>query len=370
MDFISAFISMFETVSYKSNIFYKHRVKKLTVCNPVNISPEEARKNIQKIDPYEKAPLPSCSYKKKSCSIDLSVIVPCYNVESFIIQCIESITTQQTRYSYEIIAIDDGSIDSTGSILENLSKKNNVLRVIHQENKGFSGARNAGIALSDGSNIMFVDSDDCLAPNAIENLMNALYDSKADFVTGNYATLSENGSKLTLPKGKRNHGAPWGRIFNRAVFSRINFPDNLWFEDTLIAFCIDNRFKEYYLEKVVYEWRINSNSITHNCIKSKKGCDTYWVVENLLDWCQELNIPFDQYLYDQTLSQFGPIVRGRIASLTESEKKSFFVLACNQIARKEFCGFTTSLSGRWQDLEFALKTRNFALWTFVCKHIK
>lgn len=78
--------------------------------------------------------------------VDVSVIVPCYNVERFVAGCLGSITSQETSRSFEVIAIDDGSVDSTGKILDGIASHDGRVRVIHQENRGFSGARNRGLS--------------------------------------------------------------------------------------------------------------------------------------------------------------------------------------------------------------------------------
>ncbi len=82
--------------------------------------------------------------------VDISVIVPCYNVERFVEGCVRSIAGQKTTRSFEIIAVDDGSTDKTGAILDSLAGEIENLRVIHQTNRGFSGARNVGIANAAG----------------------------------------------------------------------------------------------------------------------------------------------------------------------------------------------------------------------------
>ncbi len=89
---------------------------------------------------------------------DVSVIVPCYNEEQYVRQCIESIATQESDYSFEIIAVDDGSTDNTGAILDEMACKWPSIRVIHQDNLGFSGARNTGLAcISGGCPYSFVN---------------------------------------------------------------------------------------------------------------------------------------------------------------------------------------------------------------------
>lgn len=90
-----------------------------------------------------------------------SIIVPVYNVEGYLNECIESILTQ-SFCDYEVILIDDGSVDDSGKLCDFYARRYTQFRVIHQENKGLSVARNVGIELARGEYILFVDSDDCL----------------------------------------------------------------------------------------------------------------------------------------------------------------------------------------------------------------
>ena len=79
-------------------------------------------------------------------TVDVSVIVPCYNVEGFVEECVRSITEQETSRSFEVICVDDGATDGTAAILDRIAAAEASVRVIHQSNRGLSGARNAGIA--------------------------------------------------------------------------------------------------------------------------------------------------------------------------------------------------------------------------------
>lgn len=102
--------------------------------------------------------------------IKLSVIVPVYNVEEYLSRCIDSIISQNLN-DYEIILVDDESTDNSGEIAERYSKKYEFVRVIHQKNKGLSGARNTGLCAANGEYILFVDSDDWLVPNSIGKIL-------------------------------------------------------------------------------------------------------------------------------------------------------------------------------------------------------
>lgn len=99
--------------------------------------------------------------------IKVSIIVPVYNVETYLPKCIESILTQSYS-NLEIILVDDGSEDTSGKICERFAKEDLRIRVIHKENGGLSDARNAGLEVATGNYYMFVDSDDYLSSDAMK----------------------------------------------------------------------------------------------------------------------------------------------------------------------------------------------------------
>lgn len=124
----------------------------------------------------------------------ISIVVPVYNAEKYLKNCIESILSQS--YSdIEVILVDDGSTDHSGSICDQIAIKDNRIKVIHQKNKGVSSARNAGLKECIGDWIMFVDADDELYVDSIEHLLGNVKDD-IDLVIGGYRQYSENGDVI------------------------------------------------------------------------------------------------------------------------------------------------------------------------------
>ena len=112
----------------------------------------------------------------------LSVIIPVYNVEKYLHQCIDSVL-RQTYNDYEVILVDDGTPDNSGKICDEYAKKDIRITVIHKTNGGISSARNAGLDIATGDYIMFVDSDDYLCDdNCFQKLFNKINENKYDFV--------------------------------------------------------------------------------------------------------------------------------------------------------------------------------------------
>ncbi len=102
----------------------------------------------------------------------LSVVVPCYNVEGYLSRCLSSLVHQDIDGSaYEVIAIDDGSTDSTGEICDRYAKEYPQVKVVHQANRGVGAARNAGLDLARGKYLLFVDADDFMVENCFKELL-------------------------------------------------------------------------------------------------------------------------------------------------------------------------------------------------------
>ena len=132
--------------------------------------------------------------------IDLSIIIPIYNVEKYLKRCINSLLSQNLD-NYEIILIDDESKDLSGEIADEYAKKYEFIKEIHQKNKGLAGARNTGLNIASGEYILFVDSDDWLIENTVEKLLfeAKLYD--LDIGIADFRYVDEN-NFIKLNKGK------------------------------------------------------------------------------------------------------------------------------------------------------------------------
>lgn len=130
----------------------------------------------------------------------LSVIVPVYNVEAYLARCVESILAQSFA-DFELILVNDGTRDGSAAIMAETAQRDSRVRCIHQENGGLSSARNAGIGVAEGEYIVFIDSDDWIAPGLFENAVRAAEESGATQVLWNYRRVwdgREEGAYLSF----------------------------------------------------------------------------------------------------------------------------------------------------------------------------
>ena len=125
----------------------------------------------------------------------LSIIVPVYNVKAFLNKCVDSLLAQDLpKEDFEIILVDDGSTDGSGKLCDSLAAEHGNIRVIHQQNRGLSGARNAGIPVASGDYILFVDSDDYLCPNVLGTLVGLAEEQDLDILRFNYQNVNMDGA--------------------------------------------------------------------------------------------------------------------------------------------------------------------------------
>jgi len=172
----------------------------------------------------------------------ISVIVPVYNVEKYLRKCLDSIISQTYR-ELEIILVDDGSTDLSGSICDEYSDKDNRIKVIHQANQGSAAARNTGLAIATGEYVGFIDSDDHIAKDMYEVLLNNLLANDCDIaIAGRYNEFEESGELIpffTFPtpvimqpeevfrRLLTYHGldsAPCDKLYRRKLFKGIEYP--------------------------------------------------------------------------------------------------------------------------------------------------
>jgi len=227
-------------------------------------------------------------------SVKISVIIPFFNGEKYLEECVDSVTGQ-TMKELEIILVDDGSTDGSASIAKRLALNDDRVKFIAQENKGVSTARNVAMETATGECFMFVDADDRLKKDACEVLYNALRENECEIVTGGYVSFKGDAysaesfrgnaqqilydasdiKNLAESMGKNNFFRyAWRRLFSAKLIREngiIFHPDIAIGEDTL--FCLDcflRAEKSLFLPVTVYEYRQNTQGVMRSQKYNKK----------------------------------------------------------------------------------------------------
>ena len=221
----------------------------------------------------------------------ISIIVPVYNVERYLRQCIDSILAQ-TYKDFELLLIDDGSPDNSGTICDEYAKKDPRIRVFHKPNGGVSTARNLGIDNARGEYISFIDADDYVEPNFLEEMLNAMNRYNADLVCcGTWESVKPDGRYACIMKTDKDKkftrnemlievlapdscgGAPFNKLYKASIIksNQIKFPEDMkYWEDSSFAIKYTLHCTQTaYISNVLYHYVANDTSATHKKITTK-----------------------------------------------------------------------------------------------------
>jgi glycosyltransferase involved in cell wall biosynthesis len=238
----------------------------------------------------------------------ISIVVPCYNVEKYITECVDSLAGQ-TYPDTEIILVDDGSKDDTGKIADSLAAKYDNVICVHKTNGGLSSARNYGIERAKGEYIAFVDSDDWVEPDYTEKLYEAIVKAQADVAACGYrleeassgtVTFDEEGL-LSPHEAMRKLGdiypkenvllvVAWNKLYKASLFKDLRYTENKIHEDEFIAHRVLGAADSVALiPDALYHYRIRENSITSaGNSQSIKRFDITDAFEDRIRYCRSM----------------------------------------------------------------------------------
>ena len=223
----------------------------------------------------------------------ISVIIPVYNVEKYLRECLDSVLAQ-TYTDYEVIMVDDGSTDASGAICDEYAARDERFRVIHKENGGASTARNAGLNAAAGEFLYFLDSDDLLCADAFRKMLCCALDNNADLVFIEAETFNEDNTdrkgsyyyhQQYLPQSPYEvMGTPFFFI-KKSVFDNngLRFTEGIVYEDLIMAYMLFSSAQRCaHVHEVVYKRRFHPNSVVTSAKTEKNyisAATVYWEVE-------------------------------------------------------------------------------------------
>ncbi len=233
----------------------------------------------------------------------ISIIVPVYNVEKYVEQCLESLI-DQTYSNIEIIAVDDGSKDNSKKVVQNLMKKDKRIKYFYKENGGLSSARNYGINKSKGEYLLFIDSDDFVDYDMVEKMYEKAKKTKAEVVISPVTYIYENSVKKDKNAGESQFDSSLNdnpkllryinciacnKLFKKSLFidNKVTFPEGMYFEDTATIFPLVLLANKISLVNIpFYNYRVNrEGSITSKV--SKRNSDILLSCKIALDFYKE-----------------------------------------------------------------------------------
>lgn len=212
----------------------------------------------------------------------ISVIIPIYNAEKYLKDSIDSVISQSYK-NIEIILVDDGSEDSSPQICDDFSEAYPFVNVIHQENKGVSAARNAGLCAAKGEYLIFLDSDDTLPPKAIESLTDKALETDADLTMGKISANEPlpigifRGEELLRMALEDRSIAYYAvrTLYKQKFINDLTFKEGyVCSEDSFFIFeCATKKPTVATIDEVVYVYNDNPSSVTHSSFNLKKHDD-------------------------------------------------------------------------------------------------
>lgn len=252
----------------------------------------------------------------------ISIIVPVYNAQKYLEECITSVVSQTYR-NIELILVDDGSADSSSEICDEWAKKDKRVQVIHKQNGGLSSARNAGLDIAKGEYISFVDSDDYLPKDALQVLYDGMTeDDHVGVVSGmTYRVVGgevTHFNKIWLRTEKKIYTPDeflmaamsfntsftvWGKLYRKKSIEGIRFLDGLRNEDILFTYDLGKQmigsaygWRIVDIPYYVYYYRYVENGICNNSLKPL-AVDIIGVSERMMDDCRQWNKDLYGILY-------------------------------------------------------------------------
>jgi len=272
----------------------------------------------------------------------ITVIIPVYNVENYLNKCLDSVL-KQTYKNLEIIVVNDGSTDNSGTICQEYAQKDNRIVYIEKENGGLSDARNAGLDRMTGSYVTFVDSDDWIEQDYLETLYKKIVEYQADIAVGNYYSFNESEGMFyfhilgdsyyekvydnvsifeNLYESQEMKSfaliSAWGKLYNAGLFEQLRFDIGKLGEDGYLNQKIYLLAEKIvYIHKGIYSYRIRNNSLSRTWTEK-------WM-HALVDAMSEritllanLGYPLEKHLaiYRQMLE--GSLSNGKVSGLGET----------------------------------------------------
>ena len=222
----------------------------------------------------------------------ISVVIPVYNVEKYLRQCLESVINQSYK-NLEILVVDDGSTDKSGSICDEYAKRDKRIHVYHTANHGLSAARNYALDRATGDYIAFLDSDDWLEADAYSILLKEVLRTGTDIIHfrfyqefANKTVVSSSSTKRFVVEGdalikailldKKVSDDVWDKFYKADLFQTIRYPEGRIFEDKSTTYqLVRQAARLVYLPDCLIHYRNRNNSLSN--IHSMKSLVDYWL---------------------------------------------------------------------------------------------
>ena len=303
---------------------------------------------------------------------DLMIVIPVYNMEAYLRACLDSVFAQETQYRFCVVAVDDGSTDASGVLLDGYASHEN-LTIIHQKNRGLSGARNSALKKINARYVLFLDSDDYLPENTVENLLNTAFAYDADIVQGGYREFKgERIIRVVIPtentmriSAEELSGFACMKLIRSDLLRSFCFPEGFLYEDTVMSKLLFPLCETVVsIPELVYCYRLHENSISGTGQRAK-NLDTFWITKYCLEEAARRGYALDEVQYKQYLQQcWVNFLRTRY--LPEDIQESIFVLT-RELFAQYFSAQSSPTERKYKMLHRAFRSNSYAAYLFVLR---
>ena len=317
----------------------------------------------------------------------ISIVIPVYNVEPYIEDCLKSVAAQTYNGDIECIIVNDCTPDNSCSIIEGFIgdySGNIQFKLLHHEkNRGLSAVRNTGIDAATGEYIYFLDSDDEITPDCIGHLVEPLKKKKYDFVIGNYKTVGSDTEfpPLLLYEGEittneeirsayfagKWYMMAWNKLCNLNFIkqNKLYFKEGLINEDNLWSFQLACTAQSMYaIKKETYKYKVRETSIMGNINSKKTALAFATITQEAYAWSKKRDLLFEEGIIAQILYYRHFVLKNIFEATSNKEKKSLYLkcykkiriaafkLCCRKILAKksmmkEFYNYLPNILGYW-----------------------
>lgn len=282
----------------------------------------------------------------------VSIIVPVYNAEQYLRQCVDSLLAQTYRET-EIILVDDGSPDRCGAICDSYAEQDRRVRVIHQENAGVSAARNAGLSIARGEYIGFADPDDWTAPGMYGRLLECIEKYNADIAVCGYTYCGEAGEPdetrlyacrpeeclsrkeamqrmADIPPSLRH--VVWNKLFRRSLVQGIRFPEEYRSSEDVVFLteCLLKAGTIACVHEPLYYNRVRRGSATHGGLSIQELAHSFraheYMYRSITEAYPELKTVSQAFCLDVMMLKYNEARNRQLSEQSEEERRDLCVM--------------------------------------------
>ncbi len=296
----------------------------------------------------------------------VSVIVPVYNVENYFRKCLDSLVNQ-TLKGYEVILVNDGSTDSSQSIIDEYKEKYSCIKAFIKENGGMSSARNMGLDHAKGEYIAFVDSDDFVEPDFLLKMYEKAKENDSDVVICDYFALNEeekryikchmNYSNNQMSEYLLSPPMVWSKLIKKEIMDQVRFTEGIFYEDLDICIRLHSYIKKIsFVDEPLYNYYLqHSGSVMTQKKFNVHLLDIFTVLEDSKKLLEKKHFKEIEYIYITHL------LRTATLRFLDYPNMDEHLLRINNIMKEEF--------PNWKENEYYLKTsRKVKIICFLAIH--